>query len=512
MRALAAGPEFLEDGGIDGVLGGEEVREHSILCWADVAERLACWRRRSMSWFSKSEDVVLTRIEIDGFKSFEDFAVDLQPLTVVVGPNAAGKSNLFDALRLLSRLVQYDVRTAFQEIRGDASELFRTTAEEASDQISISVEMLLPPSVEDPYGLKHELIHNRVRYSITVERRRERGTNYERLFVLNESASPIQQMSDRWFKSVKRPSTQFRKRYIASRRKSEFLETTTSDTGEKVFVARQDRTQGRGRHFPAQKAETSVLSGITSAAEFPHLYAIRTHLSNVRYLQLDPKLERNPSSFLAPDRMEPDGSNLAAVLARLRAKTQSEHDPDGVIRNITQALKSIIPGIRALSVITDEVRREHRLEVETTDGQMFSSRVLSDGTLRIICLLTLIYDLEFSEIVCFEEPENGIHEFRINQLVSTLRDASVDLTGEANVRNSSGVQFLVNTHSPIVMKNLSEHELIYADVVTLVSKKHRPTRATRMRPGVHDATGDGNQLSLTRYEIDQILHRPGDGV
>ena len=47
---------------------------------------------------------MLTRIEIDGFKSFEDLDVSLEPFTAIVGTNAAGKSNLFDAIQLLSAL------------------------------------------------------------------------------------------------------------------------------------------------------------------------------------------------------------------------------------------------------------------------------------------------------------------------------------------------------------------------------------------------------------------------
>jgi AAA15 family ATPase/GTPase len=41
---------------------------------------------------------MLTRIEIDGFKTFREFSADLLPFQVVLGPNAVGKSNLFDAL------------------------------------------------------------------------------------------------------------------------------------------------------------------------------------------------------------------------------------------------------------------------------------------------------------------------------------------------------------------------------------------------------------------------------
>ena len=68
---------------------------------------------------------MLTRIEISGFKSFENFGLNLRPLTAIVGPNASGKSNLFDALRFLSVLAQYDIRTAMQDLRGKPEELFR---------------------------------------------------------------------------------------------------------------------------------------------------------------------------------------------------------------------------------------------------------------------------------------------------------------------------------------------------------------------------------------------------
>ncbi len=69
---------------------------------------------------------MITRIEIDGFKTFRKFYLNLAPLQVIVGPNGAGKSNLFDALRLLSRLVDSDLRTAFQDLRGEARMLLET--------------------------------------------------------------------------------------------------------------------------------------------------------------------------------------------------------------------------------------------------------------------------------------------------------------------------------------------------------------------------------------------------
>ncbi len=48
------------------------------------------------------EGGMITRIEIDGFKSFLNFELDVPPLLALIGPNASGKSNFFDALTFLS--------------------------------------------------------------------------------------------------------------------------------------------------------------------------------------------------------------------------------------------------------------------------------------------------------------------------------------------------------------------------------------------------------------------------
>jgi len=56
---------------------------------------------------AERESTLITQIEIDGFKTFKDFKVELAPFQVIVGPNGSGKSNLFDALQLLSHLNAY---------------------------------------------------------------------------------------------------------------------------------------------------------------------------------------------------------------------------------------------------------------------------------------------------------------------------------------------------------------------------------------------------------------------
>src|SRR3989442_5447434 len=93
---------------------------------------------------------MITQIELDGFKTFKDFKVELAPFQVIVGPNGSGKSNLFDALQLLSRLAEVDVQTAFQELRGDAGELFTKLPNgQTVDRMRIAVDLLVNRKVRD---------------------------------------------------------------------------------------------------------------------------------------------------------------------------------------------------------------------------------------------------------------------------------------------------------------------------------------------------------------------------
>ena len=67
---------------------------------------------------------MITRIEIDGFKSFEEFSLDLEPFTVLAGPNNSGKSNLLEAINLVKELFSGNERALVNANRGAGSQLF----------------------------------------------------------------------------------------------------------------------------------------------------------------------------------------------------------------------------------------------------------------------------------------------------------------------------------------------------------------------------------------------------
>jgi predicted ATPase len=443
---------------------------------------------------------MLTRIEIDGFKTFREFAVDLVPFQVIVGPNAVGKSNLFDALRLLSRLAETDLYGAFQNLRGEASDMFSLTSPGTRmDTMSFATEVLLDHRARDPWGVEVEAKHTRIRYELTLTRKSS-GSSVERLFVTRENAKPILEKDDTWAKE--RTNKRFRDAYVLRGRQVPWLETTDKD-GSPSFQIKQDARAGRAR--PADAAESTVLSGVTNA-EFPHLFALREELRSWRFLQLNPEALRTSCSTLAASRLAHDGSNLAAVLARIKNEANTGSSGAGILADVSVAMSQLVPGVRTVDVIEDEKRREYRIEIVMQDGNAFPSRLLSDGTLRILALVVLMHDPSERGLICFEEPENGVHPFRLGQMIEMLRMLSAQLRDDDGLLDEPLKQVIVNSHSPIVLKHLEPEQTLFADIVTQVAPPPESSiaRCTRLRR-VQSQLFEDDDESVTTDHVRRLL-------
>lgn len=458
---------------------------------------------------------MLTRLEIDGFKTFENLVIDLLPFTVVLGSNAAGKSNLFDAIRLLSLLATRDVAEAVKDMRGEPLELFRLTSSGRSKQIRMAAEVLVDPMARDPWGSEVKLSHTRMRYEVTLERREVRP-GVERIQVAREQVLPIMRKDDPWAQAVK-PSKDFRATYLKYIRQKPWLTTDEMPEGL-AFSIHQDGKQGRNR--PASAAEATVLYSITNA-EFPHLFALREEMRHWRLLQLDPALLRKPVPVTASDVLDADGSNLAAVLAQLKAETATAERPAGVLSDIAVELNHLIPGISKLDAALHDASREYRIELTMRDGLPFTSRVVSDGTLRVLALLTLLHDPRHRGLICFEEPENGVHPGRIKQLVQRLQDMVPD---PRTYDMADGVppmsQLLLNSHSPVVLSALIDEELhpvqgavLFADTATvsdpLLKEQRRKTRLRPVRSSLQAGLfeeAERSQSYVSELEVRRVLN------
>lgn len=441
---------------------------------------------------------MLTRIEIDGFKTFEDFKLDLRPFTAVVGPNASGKSNLFDAMQFLAALADQDIHSAMQGLRGEPEEFFRQTATGRSERITFAVEVYLDGGGTDDFGRRYIIPSQRLRYELELGIQYGRDGAPRGVFVTNEFCSSMKRADDpaEYLKARKLSYGRYTTPFI---RKDEF---------DDALLVRQDgpSKSGSPMRLSLKEASRTALSTIATA-EFPHLYALKKALRAVRFLEINPSAARQANDRFEKTSLKADASNLAAVLNRLRDETRTEKRPDGVLSDIASDLSALIPSVCSVSVQPDH-QRQYSFNVGFTGEMTFSSRVISDGTLRLLALLTILNDPERKGTLCFEEPENGVHEGRIPTLIGILRDATRFDEGEGE----ANLQVILNTHSPKVMEALEDTEIVAADTVTVIDPK-TATRSmrTRMRTGVKPM-GDlvEPERYLMRAEIDRLLRRAGD--
>ncbi len=421
---------------------------------------------------------MITRIEIDGFKSLRGFSLDLEPLTAVVGANGVGKSNLFDALLLLSRMgAGVKLTDAFKEGRGRILDQFARGAEDAATRMSFAVEALLPTRVADESGNIAELGHTRVRYEIEIERVVLAPSGHEMLMIVRERLAPIQPERDDWM--ARHPELRPFARYLAPVG-SYFLQaderSSSHVSGEKVLTT---TTSGRWH-------ESQLRLAASSGRESPQLFAFALELRGFRALHLEPSKLRLPSQRADGATLAADGSNLPTALATLPPERRARIRAD---------LADLVPGFRSFDVVL--VEDEFRIDAEFTDGRRMPARVLSDGTLRLLALMTLLRGSRPGTLIAIEEPENGIYPGSVRALVEKLVALTV-------VGDDLAPQVLLNSHSPAVVAALHHRPdaLVFADMVRRGGQLH----ATRMRHvrRAEDPEDRGARTVSVR-EIERIL-------
>lgn len=442
---------------------------------------------------------MITKIEIDGFKTFSNFQMEFAPLTVVAGTNASGKSNLFDAMRLLSRIVEMDLKTAFSEQRGDASEMFtRYDDGSSSNEISFAVELLINKTVKDKFGGEESLKYTRLRYEISIEQSvNERGVLD--LNVVSESLNPIRHDEDKWV-SVYIPKKElelWRPKVKTGKRGVAYIDTEKS--GRSVNL-RQDGKGGIKKEFPLNNITQAIIS-IVNSVDFPHALAAKEEIKNWHFLQLNPDDLREPSSYLSKDSLSHSGKNLAAALHRIITNNPAAR------KDITRRLNALLPTIVDVDVIDDKIGKQFVIQIKTIDKREFTSRVLSEGTLRLLTLCVYLYDPLYEGLLCFEEPENGVHPARMKLTAELLIDLATHF--ENNVESLQR-QVVINTHSPVLVSyilSLKKQDVVriwLSQMITQIrhiKEKKRKIQSTKILPVLNKET----QLAISFTDDEKKL-------
>lgn len=136
---------------------------------------------------------MITRVEIDGFKSFDEFGLDLRPFNVLVGPNNGGKSNLLEAVELLGELMRRSDRPLFERRRGTGAQLFRRRLDGvAVPEFGISVRTGPSAASAEPANIDTASVRVEAGpEGLTVERTRPRGADCYELLASLVPLAPV---------------------------------------------------------------------------------------------------------------------------------------------------------------------------------------------------------------------------------------------------------------------------------------------------------------------------------
>lgn len=426
---------------------------------------------------------MITRLEVDGFKSLRNFAIDFAPFTALVGPNSSGKSNILEALALLSHLSAEPIEAAFKHGRGRAIDQFTREKGEPVRAIRFAAELLLPVDVDTGQAPT-----NRVRYELTIGRER-RASGAEALVVEHERLTTIAAEHDSWMGHY--PALAGRAHSAAG----------TMELLSEVEPSSKDLRRGerRLRHL-GDETSFRVVSGTHTALAAAMLGTVGRLFSALRLVHLDVASLHGESERIGGAALLPDASNLPTVLAAL---------PPHVLGEIRADLVALVPGISTFDVVAD--KENFRIELELSGGDRLPARLVSDGTLRALALLTALRARPFPSIIAIEEPENGIYPGRLRTLLDLLREASerrdppAELEGDPQEQgdaDSLSPQVLITSHSPVVLAAVHQDGAGLRFIDTVRHDGHLVTRARRIGPS---APGERGQNSVPIREVDALL-------
>ncbi len=380
---------------------------------------------------------MIRRFAVSGYKSLK--RVELHALTRLVllyGPNASGKSNLLDALDLLGYLAREDtLAAAFQRHRGNrlgrplpVRWFFHGPADpgDSIKEISFSVDLDLHQPIRD--ALNAELMEreksqqlqrsytrvtrSQLRYQLALQYR----PHDRALEVIRESLAPITQTGEERAGEVP------------------YIKYESKDNRASVKLERQ----AHPRYFPLPRQRT-LLSEIADSVNHPHLVAVARELASIRVYYAEPTRMRGEVSDVRAEDPGPHGEALASFYYWL------EHNHEIRYKNLLHNLADLVPGLETIDV---KEGGEGFLElwVEEANRGRFHASMISEGTLRLLCLLGIAAAPKPPAVVGYEEPENGVNPARLAEIRKIFEQAA---------SRAGGSQFFLTSHSPELL-NLFE--------------------------------------------------------
>lgn len=344
--------------------------------------------------------MTIHEIQISGYRSLRKINLQLGDLTVLVGANGSGKSNVYQSIQLLANAAHGHFGRRIMEEGGMSSVLWagrRKKTEEPHIKLSMRFD----------------------EFNYTLECGRVPISERPKPDPSSPAAGEFDLSMFRDDPDIKLETLQ-----LANGGKGTSL---LQRKGKSIIARNMD---GRNVQYPATIANSeSVLSELREPHKFPELSTLRMELINWRFYHefrtdMQSPLRQSQIATLTPI-MNDEATDLAAALATIRAIGDS--------KTLVDAIDRAFPGC-SISIGWDNNELTLNMQVPGLYRTM-SGREFSDGTLQYLCLLGALLTPRPAPFMVLNEPETSIHPDLYAPLAELIVYAS---------KNS---QILITTHS-----------------------------------------------------------------
>ena len=342
-------------------------------------------------------------LKVRNFRVFKDVKVErLPPMAVFLGQNGAGKTTFFDIFGFLHDSLNSNIRSALSK-RGGFHEVISREQDE-----NIQFEIKFRPSPNEPV----------ITYELTIG--------------LNERSAPI----------VKKEVMRFRRgQHGAPWKILEF----TNGNGEAVEgnpssyedVKNAPRTPQR-----ISSPDILAIKGLGQFENFPAVSSLRRLIEDWYVSDFHIESARNRQEASYSETLSTTGDNLAQVTKYLYDNHRDRFNA------ILKSMKIRVPGV---DNVETKVTEDGYVVLRFQDNKFknpFSSKFVSDGTIKMFTYLLLLNEPTPHALLCVEEPENQLYPELLAELAEEFRQYSND-----------GGQVFISTHSPDFLNSIRLEEL-----------------------------------------------------
>jgi len=353
----------------------------------------------------------ITQIRLKNFRAFKDVHMrDIPRFAILVGANGTGKSTLFSVFGFLREAMTSNVNTALVKLGGGRG-FDEVRSRNSTGPIEIELKFREGPN--KPL----------VTYFLSIDQNQETG----RPFVAQETLQ------------YRRGSRGKPWRYLNFSKGEGDAVTNEID---KIV----DERELQRSHQKLKSDDILAIKGLAQFEQFPAIVALGTlierwHISDFHISRARPEQEAGYAEHLSRE-----GENLSLVIEYL----YNQHPI--AFNRIIEKLKERIPGI---SNVESKKTEEGRILLKFQDGSFedpFLARYVSDGTIKMLAYLTLLYDPRPHPLLCVEEPENQLYPTLLEELAEEFRAYSL-----------SGGQVFVSTHSPDLLNAAQLEEVFWLE-------------------------------------------------